>query len=289
MSDAESVAVSRAVEKLLIRENHRLMAEISEALEPGYLLRAAQYLLACSGPVYIVTGFPVSDTFETDGPAGAFALYRLCEKLGNQPVIITDTVIAGALQDRFACRSIAGKSFETVSKTAEALYREAPPGLVISIERPGMAADGRYYNMSGEDITAHCGIAEPYLVFAPCPTIAIGDGGNEIGMGNVLSGLSKLNIRPAVSTCTELIVADVSNWGAYALCSLTAWLCGDHLREANEFPNDLDYLISQGAVDGVTREATPTEDGFTHEKTSLLLNDIHRALSEGEPSWASLT
>ncbi len=284
MSQAEAVVVSRAVETLLIRENHRFMAEISEALEPGYLLRAAKYLLACSGPVYIVTGFPVNDSFETDGPAGAFALYRLCEKIGHQPVIITDGDIAGALQDRFACRSITGKSFETVSKTAEALYREAPPGLVISIERPGMAADGRYYNMSGEDISAHCGIAEPYLVFAPCPTIAIGDGGNEIGMGNVLSGLSKLNIRPAVSTCSELIVADVSNWGAYALCSMTKWLSGDHLPESKEFATDLDYLVSQGAVDGVTREATSTEDGFTLEKTSLLLTDIRQAFTEREVS-----
>ena len=182
------------------------------------------------------------------------------------------------------CRSIAGTSFETVSKTTEALYREAPPGLVISIERPGMAADGRYYNMSGEDITSHCGIAEPYLVFAPCPTIAIGDGGNEIGMGNVLSSLSKLNIRPAVSTCSELIVADVSNWGAYALCGMTTWLSGDHLPESDEFATDLDYLVSQGALDGVTREATPTEDGFTREKTSLLLTDIRRAFTEGEAS-----
>ena len=284
MSKAEPIAVSRAVETPLIRENHRFMAKISEALEPGYLLRAAEYLLGCSGPVYIVTGFPVNDTFETDGPAGAFALYRLCEKMGHQVVIITDTVIARALQDRFVCRSIAGTSFETASETAESLYREAPPGLVISIERPGMAADGRYYNMSGEDISAHCGIAEPYLVFAPCPTIAIGDGGNEIGMGNVLSGLSKLNIRPAVSTCSELIVADVSNWGAYALCGMTTWLSGDHPPESDEFATDLDYLVIQGAVDGVTREATPTEDGFTREKTSLLLTDIRRAFTEGEVS-----
>ncbi len=283
MSDAEAVLVSRAVETLLIRENHRFMAEISELLEPGYLLRASKYLLACSGPVYIVTGFPVNDTFETDGPVGAFGLYRLCEKMGRQPFIITDNFIARALQDRFVCKSIAGKTFETVSRHAEALYREAPPGLVISIERPGMAADGRYYNMSGEDITTNCGIAEPYLVFAPCPTIAIGDGGNEIGMGNVLSGLSQFNIRPAISTCTELIVADVSNWGAYALCSLTTWLSGDRLAEPTEFATDLDYVVSQGAVDGVTREATPTEDGFTRERASLLLKNIRQALSKGAP------
>ena len=62
-------------------------------------------------------------------------------------------------------------------------------------------------------------------------------------MGNVLSGLSKLNIRPAVSTCSELIVADVSNWGAYALCGMTTWLSGDHLPESNEFATDLDHLV----------------------------------------------
>ena len=62
------------------------------------------------------------------------------------------------------------------------------------------------------------------------------------------------------------------------------WLSGDHLPESNEFATDLDYLVSKGAIDGVTREATPTEDGFTREKTSLLLTDIRRALTEGEAS-----
>ena len=35
MSKAEAIAVSRAVETLLIRENHRFMAEIREALSPA--------------------------------------------------------------------------------------------------------------------------------------------------------------------------------------------------------------------------------------------------------------
>ena len=65
---------------------------------------------------------------------------------------------------------------------------------------------------------------------------------------------------------------------------MTPWRAGDHLPEWNEFATDLDYLGSQGAVDGVTREATPTEDGFTLEKTSLLLTDIRRAFTEGEVS-----
>ena len=41
------------------------------------------------------------------------------------------------------------------------------------------------------------------------------------------------------------------------------------LPASNEFETDLDYLVSQGAVDGVTREAKPTEDGFTREKRAF--------------------
>ena len=54
---------------------------------------------------------------------------------------------------------------------------------MISIECPGLAADGRYYNMRGEDITARCSFFDPFVTGANCATIAIGDGGNEIGMG----------------------------------------------------------------------------------------------------------
>ena len=147
-------------------------------------------------------------------------------------------------------------------EAAATLYQRDPPALVISIERPGAAADGRCYNMAGEDISDRCGQVEPYLTQANCPTIAIGDGGNELGMGNVLESLAALNIKPAVSQCEELIVADVSNWAAYALCAVTDWLAGNLHDTSPEILSELEYLISKGAIDGVTGEATPTEDGF---------------------------
>ena len=271
MSKAEALAVSRTVEFSYPRPS--LHGRDSRSARPGYLLRAAEYLLYCSGPVYIVTEFPVNDTFETDGPAGGRALSPV-RKMGHQAVIITDTVIAGA---GVRVRSIAGTSFETVSKTAEALYREAPrAGDQHRAPGDGGGRQVLQYERSRHHFTR--GIAEPYLVFAPCPTIAIGDGETD-WYGNVLSSLSKLNIRPAVSTCSELTIADVSNWGAYALCGMTTWLSGDHLPESDEFATDLDYLVSQGALDGVTREATPTEDGFTRESEYSVdghLPGVHR-------------
>ena len=51
-------------------------------------------------------------------------------------------------------------------------------------------------------------------------TVGIGDGGNEIGMGNIRQGVLEsqtLVTYPAVATVNELIISSVSNWGGYGL------------------------------------------------------------------------
>jgi len=219
----------------------------------------------------------VAGTFETDGPAGALALYRLAQRLGSTPTIISDLAVVRALRDTCDCHTIAGD----IESDAQELFAASPPQLVMSIERPGASADGRYYNMAGEDISSACTAAEPYLALANCPTIAIGDGGNEVGMGNAVTALSSLNIQPAVSTVDELIVADVSNWAAYALCALTDWLSGHTPDSTTRFHVDLEALVARGAVDGVTREPTATEDGFPLSDTTALISDIAQLLSKG--------
>jgi len=199
VTGTDATTLSDRIEAMLVARNHRGMADVREQLAPGYLLRAAQRISARSGRVYILTGFPVGDSFETDGPAGAMALYRLCQHLGSDPVILSDAQVVEALRNDFNCLSLPNSRDDAASAGAAAdmLYGAHPPELFISIERPGSAADGRCYNMAGHDITARCGGAEPYLVKANCPTIAIGDGGNELGMGNVLESLASLNIKPA--------------------------------------------------------------------------------------------
>ena len=277
MTPPDTLNLSCSIESLLTRQNHRGMDDIRQTLQPGYLLRAAQTLLNRPGNIFILTGFPVADTFETDGPAGALALYRLAQRLGSAPTIISDKALVSALRDTCDCHIISGHS----KLDAQALYAVRSPQLVISIERPGASADGRYYNMAGEDISSACSAAEPYLALANCPTIAIGDGGNEVGMGNAVTALSSLNIQPAVSTVDELIVADVSNWAAYALCALTDWLTGHTTDSMTRFHADLETLVARGAVDGVTREPTATEDGFPLSDTTALISDIAQLLSKG--------
>lgn len=274
------LTTSQKIESLLVTHNHRGMARAGASLEPGYLLRAARLIQASAGRVYILTGFPVGDTFETDGPAGAISLYRLCERLGSDPIILSDPAVTTALAAEFRCHTLTDTSAAGARQSATALFKQAPPALVISIERPGAAQDGRCYNMAGDTISAHSAYSEAYLELANCPTIAIGDGGNEIGMGNLMGALSHFDIHPAVSTCEELVVADVSNWAAYALCLITDWLNGARYCLADDVQADLEHLVSQGAVDGVTGHATATEDGFAEQSAQRLIHDIHTILAQ---------
>lgn len=271
---------SQAIEALLVSRNHRGMAQLREALEPGYLARAVTLIRDCRGDVYIVTGFPVAGSFETDGPAGAIALYRLCEHLGLSPIIVSDETLTAALSARYRCETLQRGSATASDESVAARYLARPPALVISIERPGAAADGRYYNMAGRDISDACVPAEAYLKQAPCPTIAIGDGGNEIGMGKVLEQLTHFDIHPAVSTCDELVVADVSNWGAYAICAIAYAAEGQIPDMENNIRQDLADLVALGAVDGVTGEPTPTEDGLEADAGVKLMASIVKLLSE---------
>ena len=280
MNTPDLLTTSQKIESLLVTHNHRGMATAGASLEPGYLLRAARLIQASAGRVYILTGFPVGDTFETDGPAGAISLYRLCERLGSDPIILSDPAVTAALAAEFRCHTLTDTSAAGARQSATALFKQAPPALVISIERPGAAQDGRCYNMAGDTISAHSAYSEAYLELANCPTIAIGDGGNEIGMGNLMGALSHFDIHPAVSTCEELVVADVSNWAAYALCLITDWLNGARYCLADDVQADLEHLVSQGAVDGVTGHATATEDGFAEQSAQRLIHDIHTILAQ---------
>lgn len=270
------------IETLLVERNPRGMATVQEALTPGYLLRAARCLLtlrelAPSATVALLTGFPVDDTVETDGPAGVHALYHALERAGLSPLIWTDPLVTPELFP--ALRTAPLPDPTTMNDSAK-------PEALIVIERPGAAADGRFYNIRGRDISDRCTPVEPLLQRLNCPIIAIGDGGNEVGMARAGEALKALPIVPAASSCHELIVADVSNWGGYALAALLDSLCGS-ATEANPDRVSIEPLLQQlvaaGAVDGVTGAATLTEDNFPAQAGDTLLAQIHDILQMCDP------
>jgi hypothetical protein len=277
MNPSEELALSRTIEGILVARNPRGMKSVQAHLEPGYCLRAARILQNCQGNILIGTGFPVVKTFETDGPVGAIAMYEVFEKLGATPTIVCGRPLSRALAEKFRIHEIRVGDHDQREHEAEEALERFQPEAIISIERPGQAADGGYYNMRGESISENTACFDTFMNLSECSTVAIGDGGNEIGMGNVTAALQNLNIVPAATTCDELIVTDVSNWGAYGIISfLSVWNNRDFLAEI--VPLDiLRYISELGSVDGVTRINQLTEDGLESSEGESVLLELRRA------------
>lgn len=281
MNQVEDLELSRRIEDILVARNLRGMKTVQPHLEAGYCMRAARILQQCRGNILIGTGFPVVKTFETDGPVGAIAMYEAFEKLGATPSIVCGRPLSQALADRHRVHEIRVGDHDQREHEAQEALEQFHPDAIISIERPGQAADGGYYNMRGESISENTACFDSFMNMSDCPTIAIGDGGNEIGMGKVAKALQGLNIVPSTTTCDELIVADVSNWGAYGIISfLSVWNKRDLLGEI--VPLDiLRYISELGSVDGVTRINQLTEDGLDVSEGESVLLELRKVCGFG--------
>ena len=271
-----TMQISQSIEDELVCRNLRGMQTLQSALQPGYVLRAAQLMKDCRGTVLIGTGFPVIDTFETDGPVGAISLYKAMEVLGATPYIVCGAPLSDVLKNDYRVHEI--KVGEHEERDHEALHalEKFQPSLIISIGRPGQAADGGYYNMRGESIGMRAACFDTFVRHCKCPTIAIGDGGNEIGMGNVADALKALDIVPATTTCDELVVADVSNWGGHGLVAMLSVIVEQDLLKGFDNSDCLRYLSERGSVDGVTRDNTLTEDSLPASDGEALILTLRR-------------
>jgi hypothetical protein len=244
------------------------------------LLEAA-LLLEKASRVVIVTGFLVPDAgkAETDGPPGSVVLGRALALLAKACLIATDPHCLDVLQ---ACaESVGGPPVLGVSTAEEIL--EACPDCLVFVERLGHARDGCYYNMRGTDITAWtspldraAGLARK----AGIGVIAIGDGGNEAGMGSLGENLERL-VTPGFRSClccveSDICVpVDVSNWGCYALTALLSGFSRKWLGHSEEEESAmLESMALQGAVDGATRENTRTVDGFSENENRKLVEAV---------------
>jgi len=192
------------------------------------------------------------------------------------PVIVCGQPLVGALMQRYRTHEIrVGDNINLEAETIAALNHFNPQA-IVSIERPGQAQDGGYYNMRGESISARTACFDGFMKWAKCPTIAVGDGGNEIGMGKVIHALESLDIVPAVTSADELIVADVSNWGSYGMIAfLGLWQQQDLLAKIKPLAI-LQYLSDLGSVDGVTRINQLTEDGLPPSEGQSVIDQLRQ-------------
>jgi hypothetical protein len=253
----------------------------------------------------IITGFyiPHADPpcGETDGPLGAIFLARALTPSGVKVTLVTDAFCRQALEVGLeACGSIGAVPVLTLPNDKQGvrnLFQKVPdtffPTHLIALERVGPGSDGRCRNMRGLDISDH--MAPAHLLFEPTPggtpfrtTIGIGDGGNEIGMGKIPLEVIRRDIPGGAEIACgvpvhHLIVAGVSNWGAYALAAGVAVLSGRRLPSTLfdvETERDLlRIMVERGPlVDGVTARPTLSVDGLPFEEYARPLRRLGELL-----------
>jgi hypothetical protein len=282
---------------------------IAGFFRPGGALAAARSLTSARS-VLIVTGFIVAEGMpETDGPPGAAVLGRALRRLGARVRYTSDAAALPPLEAALRALGEPTDVFgypERPEAAAEVLARERPTHL-IAIERPGRGRGGDYLNMRGVSVAAWNRPLDEMFLLARrgghararggrsgsvsgngggpgrggprSVTIGVGDGGNEIGMGSVRAQLareSRLVARTAsVVPVDHLVVAGVSNWGAYGIVAQLGRVTGQPLLHTpGEERRLIDACVSAGAVDGITRRKEPTVDTLgadTHAAVVALL------------------
>ncbi len=266
--------LSEKIEKIILQHGERGMDRLQKSMKPGYCRRAAKIILNNKGVVVIGTGFPVSGSFESDGPIGAIALYRVLVDLAYEPVFACAPPISKILSNGFLTYELPLAGWNESRPAIRKALKDLDPQLIVSIERPGVAADGRYYNMRKKDITDATAKFDLFLLESNCPSIAFGDGGNEIGMGKVTEALANMDIIPSVTSCDELVIASVSNWGVYGVLAMLCELLDRDLFERVDPESIANYLVANGCVDGVTNRKEATEDGFPIEVSKSIIQQL---------------
>ena len=258
---------------------------VSALCRAEYWKNALQLFIKASR-ILIITGFYIEKAGapETDGPPGAVALGRAVERVGKSAVVLTDRRNYSCL--RGCSESVGGPVTVSVDDYGEI---PADADLLVFIERPGHASDGRYYNMEGTDVsgvTAPLDRASEVFLKRGVPVLGIGDGGNEAGMGLLYDSLAARlpQYGPFLSKvpATVCLPVDVSNWGAYALTAVLSafyrcWLGLDYGEEEAM----LSAVLDAGAVDGVTGRPDHSVDGISLTELNDTALKIKNWYSEG--------
>jgi len=281
-----------AIERLIARDVGR-GSELLARYTAGSLHRAASSILHTPQPrVGIITGFfvPGADrpAAETDGPVGAVQVAAAIIALGGSAGILTDEACVPVLEAAIDAAGLAvrldaaptGDRYDEWEKTYSPQLTH-----MIAIERVGPDwSGGPPRNMRGENVEAWTAPLHRAYTKGAWTRIAIGDGGNELGMGSlphdaVAEIVANGDLIHCGVTADALIVAGTSNWGAAGLVAALAALRPDldvtHLLDPAWTKDILEAIVHDaGAVDGVLREPSPTVDGLSWESYMDVLQNL---------------
>ena len=278
----------KTVEDIILSSDQRGISSLRKYLHKDFCTNAALTVLDNPGTAIIVTGFYIRSAgyIETDGPPGAIVIGRALIKLGYKVVYVTDQYGIVALETIVGPNSRVYEfpilDFQASKTLASNICNELDPSIVIAVERCGVNELGEYSNMHGQDITQYTAKID-CLFQSKITSIGIGDGGNEIGMGNLFTQVkenSKLVSSPTTVEVDELIIASVSNWGAYGLVAAISLIKNQNLLVSVEEEKEIIHaLVGLGVVDGMSGKAECFVDGFDLDSNSKILQDLHSLLN----------
>ncbi len=277
------------IEDIVLQDDMRGMTALKPHMPGGYMESCADLLLDHPGTIFIVTGFYIisAGATETDGPPGAVAIGNALAKLGNDVKYVTDEhslEVVKSIAEHEVIEFPITNHFESANFANE-LVQEHSPSALVAIERAGLIGDGTYRNMRGIELTPfnakidHLFDQHPY-------SVGIGDGGNEIGMGNLQNVIPTIEHEflpknPCVTTTTELIVASCSNWGGYGLVAAMSLKRGENLLPSVEDSMQMvREIVAVGAVEGMSGELKEWVDGRDLEADSKCIRDLQALLVE---------
>lgn len=272
---------------------------------------AADALMAVpeGGTVVLTTGsvsraWITTDLGENDGPSGAAAIARAlvlarnvtcvmvceetllpairntCQAAGLFPVTLEQAAIAKADKSLATIVMIPYATDDEGGKAqAVQMLDDLKPDLMFSTERVGRNEFGVYHSMKGIDY----GMGRSRVDFLfdlalqrGIPVVAVGDGGNEIGMGKVADHV-KAHVPygdkcqcgcgggiGAVTGCDVLVTAACSNWGCTAIAAAMAARAGNAklLHTPDREALLLDTMVTNGLINSTHGIVDDSVDGF---------------------------
>lgn len=277
-----------SIEDIVLDRDRRGVSALRPHVPPRFCSDAAALILEHPGTALIATGFYIlaGKATETDGPPGAVVIGDALASLGYTVAYVTDrysfSVMSSVVGDMARVIDFPITNPRDSESFARDLLAEVSPSVVVAIERCGATREGLYRNMHGQDMTPYNARLD-YLFTRHQHTVGIGDGGNEIGMGNlasVVATVPSLVKLPCVTPVTRLILSSVSNWGGYGLVAALSEQTGRDLLPSREEEQALvKRTADAGAIDGMSAKQVYKVDGFTLEENSETVERLRAYLA----------
>jgi D-glutamate cyclase len=275
--------------------------------------------LSAGGTALFITGFriPPAGMPETDGLIGSAVLaFALVKARAAVPVCVCEPEVIPALAAAVRATGLAVADSVKLARElpltaaivpfrkdecdpearSAQLATEIDPGVCVAIERAGRNAKGEYHFAGGKNVTEAIASIDSLFVAVSrhgVPTLAVGDFGNELGMGAIADVVK--TETPAGGNCgcgcgggtaceipADLTVAcAVSDWGAYALSAAISHLTSDPSAfvTADVYRRVIEATVAAGAVDGTSRLAIPHIDGISDDFNSQLVEQLRSVVA----------